>query len=141
MPGILAAADLAVFGEIFRVAAAFQRLRRRVGAAGVALALEGIGHQRPAFRALRPGSRLLRSLRGLRRRHADARLARAPDLHAISAGGLVRVLDDLGSPVAEPVLEALRLAAVAGLQDSVAAQIERRRAVDRDRDLHFAWRG
>src|SRR6266850_5130627 len=148
MPGILAAADLAVSGEIFRVAATFQRLRRRVGAAGIALALEGIGHQRPASRALRPGSRLLRRLRGLRRRHADARLARAragvlaraADLHAISAGLRVGVLDDLGSPVAEPVLEALRLAAVAGLQDRVAAQVERRRAVDRDRDLHFARR-
>src|SRR5438093_8744603 len=107
MPGILAAADLAVSGEIFRAAAALQRLRRRVGAAGVALALEGIGHQRPASRALRLGSRLLRRLRGLRRSsHADARLARAlagvlaraAGLHAISAGRLVRVLDDLCSP-------------------------------------------
>src|SRR6266480_5763678 len=148
MPGILAAADLAVCGEIFRAAAAFQRLRRRVCAAGIALALEGISDQRPASRALRPGSRFLRHLRGLRRRHADARLARAragvltpaADLHAISAGLLVGVLDDLGSPVAETVLEALRLAAVAGLQDRVAAQIERRRAVDGDRDLHFARR-
>src|SRR2546430_16789339 len=34
MPGILAAADLAAFGEIFRAAAAFQALRRRAGAAG-----------------------------------------------------------------------------------------------------------
>jgi len=64
-------------------------------------------------------------------------LARAADLHAIGAGRLVGVLDDLGSPVAEPVLEALRLAAVAGLQDRVAAQVERRRAIDRDRDLHL----
>src|SRR5438876_318746 len=149
MPGILAAADLAVFGEIFRAAAAFQRLRRRVGAAGVTLALEGIGHQRPASRTLRPGSRLFRRLRALRRgTHADARLARAcagllaraADLHAISAGRLVGVLDDLGSPVAEAVLEALRLAAVAGLQDRVAAQVERRRAIDRDRDLHLGRR-
>src|SRR6266480_1386549 len=149
MPGILAAADLAVFGEILRAAAAFQRLRGQIGAAGVALALEGIDHQRPASRAPRPGSRFLRRLRGLRRRrHVDVRLARAragvlaraADLHAIGAGLLVGVLDDLGSPVAEPVLEALRLAAVAGLQDRVAAQIERRRAVDRDRDLHLGRR-
>src|SRR5207245_9587198 len=75
MPGILAAADLAVFGEIFRAAAAFQRLRRRVDAAGVALALEGIGHQRPASRALRRGRRPFRCLRALRRGSpGDARL-------------------------------------------------------------------
>src|SRR2546427_7047269 len=66
MSRILAAADLAVFGEILRAAAAFQRLRRRIGAAGVAIALEGIEHQRPASRAPPVCSRLLRRLLGPR---------------------------------------------------------------------------